>query len=78
MEGVAAEGAEGSVRAHGCAPVLVAARGYVRRGWRVVPLAPGSKRPLDVAWPQLRLEEAELAAHFTPGRTPGRGVGLLT
>jgi hypothetical protein len=53
---------------------LAAARGYVRRGWQVVPLAPGTKHPCDADWPQMRLAEAELPAHFVGARN----VGLLT
>lgn len=43
---------------------LDAARDYVRRGWCVVPIPLGQKRPILKGWERLRLTAAELAAHF--------------
>ncbi len=57
-------------------PVLAAARAYTQRGWRVVPLVPGAKKPIRDDWPDLRLEENDLARHFPP--RANRGVGMLT
>lgn len=49
------------------------ARSYLRRGWRVVPLARRSKRPTSSAWQRLELGEADLAGAFHQGGN----VGLL-
>jgi Bifunctional DNA primase/polymerase, N-terminal len=56
------------------APVLAAARAYTRRGWAVIPLAPGTKRPLWDDWRHRRLAEAALAQELVGARN----VGLLT
>jgi hypothetical protein len=44
--------------------VLVAARHYLRRGWRVVPVEPGEKRCIRKGWPDLDLGIDELPRHF--------------
>lgn len=44
--------------------VLDAAREYLRRGWRVVPIPYKQKRPVLDAWEQLQLGEADLAEYF--------------
>ena len=49
---------------HAAAMPLEAAREYVRRGWRVVPIPCKQKRPLLKEWEQLRLTDADLAAYF--------------
>jgi AAA domain-containing protein/bifunctional DNA primase/polymerase-like protein len=59
------------------AEVLAAARAYLRRGWRVVPLRPGEKAPAAPHWPDLRLTEGELPVWYGPSVVAGYGVGLL-
>jgi hypothetical protein len=57
---------------------LTVALGYLRRGWSVIPMEPGGKRPL-VAWRafQTSLASAEVVeGWFT--RWPGANVGLVT
>ena len=43
---------------------LQAARGYVRRGWSVVPVPFKQKRPVLKEWEQLRLGENDLGQYF--------------
>lgn len=43
---------------------LDAAREYVRRGWRVVPVPFKRKRPVLKEWEQLRLTDADLPSYF--------------
>ena len=64
--------ADGTARKR--SPVGVAARFYVRRGWRVVELRPRSKAPAQSGWQDMRLGEAALAGVFLPNCN----VGLLT
>ncbi len=52
---------------------LEAAREYRRRGFYVVPTAPGSKGPKLQAWQELRIAEEDLPRYFTNGQ----GVGWL-
>ena len=59
------------------AEALEAARAYLRRGWRVVPLRPGEKAPALAHWPDLRLEAGELPVWYGPAVVVGYGVGLL-
>jgi putative DNA primase/helicase len=54
--------------------LLDAARDYLARGWRPLPLPARAKAPRTRGWQHLRLTEAELAEHF--GRTPGN-IGVL-
>ncbi len=44
--------------------VLRAVQDYTAKGYRVVPIAPRSKRPLYAGWPDLRLTMDELPAYF--------------
>ena len=53
---------------------LGAAEQYTRRGYRVVPVPRGEKRPVIRGWQDLRLDESQLAAHFTNATN----VGILT
>jgi AAA domain-containing protein/bifunctional DNA primase/polymerase-like protein len=57
--------------------MLHAAREYLRRGWRVVPLRPGEKAPAAAHWPDLRLDEGDLPQWYGPSVVAGYGVGLL-
>jgi len=51
-----------------------AAKDLLGRGWAVVPVPRGTKRPIIQGWPELRVEEAGLARYFKPGD----GIGILT
>jgi Protein of unknown function (DUF3987)/Bifunctional DNA primase/polymerase, N-terminal len=44
--------------------VLVAAQRYVARGWRVVPVPLGQKKPILSGWQDLRLTADDLPHHF--------------
>lgn len=57
----------------GSPDVLAAARENTRRGWRVIPIARGGKRPQLPDWPQLRLDIEELPEFFSNGC----GIGIL-
>lgn len=50
------------------------ARGYVRRGWSVVPVPRGQKAPRIAGWQTLRLTESDLPARFSNGEN----IGILT
>ena len=54
-----------------------AARGLLRRGWRPVPLLPGSKRPLEEGWQSRLLDEEDIAAAFAPREGGEPNVGVL-
>jgi hypothetical protein len=59
-------------------PAARAARGYLARGWSVVPIEAHGKRPL-VRWEEFQRRapsEAEVAAWFA--RWPDAGVGIVT
>lgn len=45
-------------------PLLDAARGYLSEGFRVVPVPAGQKAPALAGWPELRIEESDLACYF--------------
>ena len=51
--------------------VLVAARAYTRRGWRVVPVRPGEKGVAIVQWQRMRLDEDALPQWFGRIGAPG-------
>lgn len=51
------------------------AREYLARSMRVVPVPAGRKEPVLPRWPQLRLEEADLPAHFSNGSNIGILLG---
>jgi putative DNA primase/helicase len=53
--------------------VLLAARGYISRGFFVVPIPPGGNRPFLPEWQELRLSENQLPKYF---RT-AENIGLL-
>lgn len=50
-----------------------AARHYLARGFAPIPVSPKSKAPAMKAWPEFRVTDAEVGAHFTNGDN----VGLL-
>lgn len=56
-------------------PALDMAREYVARNMRVVPVPAGSKEPVLKAWPELRLGQADLPAHFSNGSNIGIILG---
>ena len=58
------------------AAVQLAARKYITRGWRVVPIEAGTKACLIEGWPNLRLAETDVEEHFASGA--GIGVPLGT
>ncbi len=57
-------------------PPVLAARAYTRRGWAVIPLAPGTKRPIEDHWPHVRLTEATVTSAFS-GHHSHTHVGML-
>jgi len=59
------------------ATVLDVARGYVARGWRVVPIPERRKGPILSGWQHLELDVDDLPRHFTAnGVRPNIGVIL--
>jgi hypothetical protein len=60
----AGKGTPGALRGVRGAEVIDAARSYLQRGWRVVPIPFRSKKPVLKGWQALRLDEADLAQHF--------------
>lgn len=54
---------------------LQAARKYTLRGWRVIPIDLGSKRPLIRNWQNLLLEVDELSEHFDEPKNVGVLLG---
>jgi putative DNA primase/helicase len=55
--------------------VLEAARAYLARGWAVVPIQTGSKRPVGRAWQNMRLIEEQLPEHFAGDSNVGVLLG---
>ncbi|MEW6273264.1 MAG: DUF3987 domain-containing protein [Thermodesulfobacteriota bacterium] len=62
--GVRAAAAEDGAPAAGGRDAREAAREYIRRGWRVVPLAGRAKRPTHDGWPDLRIAEDDVDTYF--------------
>ncbi|NLG84125.1 MAG: hypothetical protein GX493_05875 [Firmicutes bacterium] len=56
------------------AKILETARGYLARGWRVIPVPLKEKGLTEQGWQKLRLTEEDLPEHF--GREP-RNIGVL-
>lgn len=56
------------------ASTLDAARDYLRRGWRIVPVPRGQKGPCIRGWPDLQLAEPDLPTYF--GNSENIGVVL--
>jgi len=54
--------------------LLDVARGYVERGWCVVPIPHKHKKPVVKDWPSLRLTAAELPATFNGAAS---NIGVL-
>ncbi|MEX0784684.1 MAG: bifunctional DNA primase/polymerase, partial [Dehalococcoidia bacterium] len=54
--------------------ILDIARDYTARGWRVVPIPPRTKAPRLRGWQTLRLDAADLPAHFSPRAAANIGV----
>src|SRR3989442_2164388 len=52
-----------------------AALDYLARGWAPVPIAHGEKGPCVPNWPDVRLGEADLPAHFSNGENVGVILG---
>jgi putative DNA primase/helicase len=53
---------------------LDAARDYIKRGWRVIPLKQGTKKPSESQWQKTSIPEDQLTAKFT--KTTNVGVAL--
>jgi hypothetical protein len=58
----------------GTQETLEAALSYAGRGWAVVPVPHGEKKPITAGWPKIRLKESDLPRHF--GNVP-QNIGLL-
>lgn len=54
---------------------LEAATAYTRKGWKVVPVAPGAKGTHLAEWQSLRLTESELPDYFQPDSNVGILLG---
>lgn len=52
-----------------------AARGYIDRGWRVVPVPPNEKGPKFPEWERLRVTSGEVEEFFTAGSNVGILLG---
>ena len=57
---------------------LEAALKYALRGWRVVPIMPGDKRPALNAWQDLATTNAETITQWFSEQYKGHGVGIAT
>jgi hypothetical protein len=53
--------------------ILAAARQYIKRGFAVTPIAPGTKRPVRSKWTEERISEAEITACFNSDN----GIGVV-
>lgn len=51
------------------------ARDYIRRGWPVIPVPHGEKKPIVSGWPDLRITEADLPKYFADGQNIGVILG---
>ena len=56
--------------------VISAARDYLGRGWRPVPIQPGKKTPALKEWPQLRLEVDQVPEVFASSNNIGLLLGV--
>lgn len=59
-------------------PILEAALDYARRGWRVLPIKPGKKRPPMDAWQNAATTDPTIIAAWFTGLYRGYGVGIAT
>ena len=59
-------------------PALTAALGYAARGWRVLPIKPGTKRPPMQAWQDHATTDPEIITGWWTGLYKGYGVGIAT
>jgi hypothetical protein len=57
-------------------PVQAAALNYLARGFSIVPVHKGGKKPIGKAWQNTRMAAGEVQRHFPAGK--GRNIGLLT
>jgi hypothetical protein len=55
-----------------------AAHSYAARGWRVVPIAPGTKHPKLPAWQNAATTDADMIDEWWTGLYRGHGVGIAT
>lgn len=58
-------------------PTHAAAHAYARRGWRVIPVRPGEKRPAVDQWPTVATLDPDKIDDWW-GRWPTFGVGIVT
>ena len=47
---------------------------YVRRGWCIIPVPHGKKRPVQPGWPELKISEQELGSYFSEALS---NIGIL-
>lgn len=56
-------------------PILEAARGYLARGWRIVPIPYKQKRPILKGWRELTINADNLAEYFSQPANVGLMLG---
>ncbi|MEZ5374819.1 MAG: bifunctional DNA primase/polymerase, partial [Microthrixaceae bacterium] len=59
-------------------PALTAALAYAARGWRVLPIKPGTKHPPIKAWQEAATTDAETIANWFTHLYRDHGVGIAT
>lgn len=57
---------------------LPTALDYANRGWRVVPIRPGEKRPALLAWQNEATNNPDLITEWFTGPYNGYGIGIVT
>src|SRR5215471_20182131 len=53
-------------------------RYYITRGWRIIPVPPGEKKPIIPGWPDLRIGENDLSNYFESESNIGLLLGEVS
>src|SRR5215469_9119765 len=72
------QGAQGRRIVNGRMSTLEAALDYHRRGWRVVPISNGFKKPVIDGWPNLTFSAADMHRHFRDDQNIGIRLGAAS